>query len=508
MNDSTRNRWIVLLLPVAIWIAARAIFWVGYVGSDDFFYVNYAFNGDRQPVDHFECRLPSIWAMRLSYAMLGPTEFAACLPGLLASAMTFVAVGVLAGWPNEIRWSTLGALVLVAILPIDVELASYPVASTLAAGLTSLGAVVLLKGNRWWSHAGGLLLAMGVWTHAVPGYFVAIFTLVALAMDWRRYLPPLATAAVTTCALYGSQSLAYGMLYGNPWLRFDLMSYYTAGGVPADVRAGGDLRTFFYMPVQMITSGRQFGWCLIILPVASAWAWPQLRRDHKIILLTTVGFFLWLGYGTTVPWKYKPFTRGIHYYLPLMLGVCALIPVALEHAFAHRQRWAIVAFGVLLVTLGGNLCDRALWGSWVDVSRKFLEYSRQHPDEQFIADVRTVNEIYVLNGFAFPENVACSDDPEILKRLLVNHVPAGTTQWSFPLTTPSAIFVNTLRQASGADKAFHRYVAENAGEALWHIPAEYRWKLAWFRPPIPPGDVPTNTSELRSLGGSVYRIKQ
>ncbi len=511
MNDLTEKRWLVLLLPLVVWITARVIFWVGYVGSDDFYYVNYAFHGDRQPVDHFECRLPTIWAMRLSYAIFGPTEFAACLPGLIGSAMIYMAVAMLTGWPNDIRWSTVGALLLISVLPLDVEMASYPVASPMAAGLILLGTVILLKGNRGWAHVGGLLLAMSAWAHAVPAYFLFILALVSLITDWRRYWPPLLTAGVVTVALYGSQAIAYGVLYGNPLLRFELMSYYTAGGVPAEVRAGGDVVAFFLMPVQMVlagNSGGEFGWTLLILPVACAWAWPHLKREQKIVLVVTIGFFLWLGYGTTVPWKYKPFTRGRHYYLPLVLGVCALIPVALEHAFGRRRRLAAVALFLLMASLIVHLCDRALWGNWVEVSRQFLNYSQEHPDEQFVAGIRTVNEIYVLNGFEFPENVFCNHDAETEKLLLANHGASNETRWSFPRTEPSAMLVDTLRQMTGTDKAFHQYVDEHAGESLLHIPPEYRWKLVFFRPPITPATMPEKSSELRSLGGEIYRVKR
>ena len=74
-----------LALCVAAWLAVTVFYWIGYVGTDDLFYARYAYLFHRAPINWWEFRIPAILAIRGSFLAFGPTEFAACLPSLLAS---------------------------------------------------------------------------------------------------------------------------------------------------------------------------------------------------------------------------------------------------------------------------------------------------------------------------------------------------------------------------------------------------------------------------------------
>jgi len=94
--------WIAI--PISVWIATTWLFWVGYTGEDDLFYARYAFLFHRPPIVWWEFRMPAILAIRTSFLLFGPSEFAAALPSLLASLAIFASVAWFVEWPRTIRW--------------------------------------------------------------------------------------------------------------------------------------------------------------------------------------------------------------------------------------------------------------------------------------------------------------------------------------------------------------------------------------------------------------------
>jgi hypothetical protein len=59
---------------------------------------------------------------------------------------------------------------------------------------------------------------------------------------------------------------------------------------------------------------------------------------------------------------------------------------------------------LLMLSLNGS------WGENKTISRELLHYAISHQGQQFVTDVHTANEIYVINGMRTPPNVAGTAD--------------------------------------------------------------------------------------------------
>jgi len=498
-----------VLAVAGVWIAARAAFWVGYAGADDQYYARYAYLLHRPPMNHMEFRLPLVGAMGASFRLLGPTELAACLPTLLGSAALLAAVAWFVDWPRICNWQTNGSVLLAATIPLDVTFCTVPGPGTLVGGLTALGSVAILKGNRLAGIAGALLLTLAFMTHLLNFWYVAIFCFTALAFDWRRFWVPVAACVVLSGALLAGECATYEQWLGDAGARFRTFGTQTGeGGIPVDARAGGSHLRFFLMPLQILLLSKHFGVGLAVMTLAGFAAWKRLQVEARVLLLATFLFWFWLGYGTNVPWAYRPPSRGMHYYTPLILGVCALGPMALGLIFQKRRWVAQVAVAGMLGLHLLALLAGGRWGQNVDVSRELLAYCRQHPQRTFLADVYTVNEMYLLGGFALPENVVCVQSENVRHDLLANKEPQGP-QVEFPAHPgPDAILMNHERLETPPEPAFREFVKaareSRRIQGVEHqLPRRYR---PLFVPLLPV--VGEKEFMIRSNGGEVRKVAQ
>ncbi len=128
-STSRRKTWakpLAIGLVALVWLSTTFLLFRGYVGSDDVFYARYAFLFHRPPMNHWEFRIPAILAIRASFFALGPTEFAAALPTLLASLAILASVAWFVGWPSRLNWQTQIAMLLTATFPMDLGFRSIP----------------------------------------------------------------------------------------------------------------------------------------------------------------------------------------------------------------------------------------------------------------------------------------------------------------------------------------------------------------------------------------------
>ena len=466
-----------LALCVAAWLAVTVFYWIGYVGTDDLFYARYAYLFHRAPINWWEFRIPAILAIRGSFLAFGPTEFAACLPSLLASLAIAGSVAWFLGWPQRITWESTASIVLVAVLPIDAAFRSLPSANQIAAGLLAVGTVCILKRSGAAAVIGACLLSLAVITHEVSFFYVAIFCVTALLFDPRRYWRPVACCVVFSALLFAAEAAAYRMWLGDAFAR-----YRTAANTTARLELGVDPDTglsgvrFFLWPLQNLVLGKSFGFDLLALLAAGAAAWRLLSREQRIVWVTIFAVFLWLGYGSQVPWAYKPFYRQAQYYTCLTFGVAALLPLAVSLAVQNASA-ARVVIGAAIAVHVATLAVTGGWGMNVDVSRGLLAYARQHPQDRFVTDVNTMNEMYVVNGFRLPENVICLEG-NATKRLLVNKEPAGAPLYHFPQDRVDAILLNLERpKVQGFEREFRTYLQSHQGTHTTVVPARQRLLL-------------------------------
>ena len=483
---------------VGLWVVTTYVFWVGYAGADDLFYARYAYLLHRPPINWWEFRLPAVLAMRASFAAFGPSELAASVPTLLSSLLILACVAWQVDWLKRPGWETTLGVLFACTLPLDVGFRSVPLAGFLAAGLLGVGTVCVLRGERRLATIGSLLLAAGFATHEVSFFYVAIFCLTLLAFDMGRFWKPVATCVAVSGALLAIECLGYYLLLGDGLARIRTAAATTATlqvGVDPDTHMSGT--QFFLWPIRSALFSKPFGVDLLLLVTAGMATWRRLERDQKILLCTTLGVYLWLGYGTQVPWSYRPFYRQFHYYFPLTLGVAAVLPFAVRQAVG-KHVW--VGRGLLLIALGIHMLCLGLGGRWgenVAVSQQLLRYATQRPSQRFVTDVGTMNHMYVVLGFRLPANVVCVNGPAVEQHLILNKEPAGTPRFIFPQGHVDGLLVNL-------EEAYQRpleaeFLALLEGRQEHHLqiaPVRYRRVFLPLLPFIEP-----QPYMIRSLGG-------
>lgn len=469
----TSRRMMIVAAVVAIWVIARLIGWIGYSGADDQYYARFAHLLHRVPMNHMEFRMTVVLSIRAAMELFGTSETAVCMAPLFYSAMLFCAVAWFVGWPRNYSWTATGSMLLVSLIPIDVGFASYPSPAALSAGLTAMGVVCILKGRRAVGILGAALLALAFMTHFLNFFFVGLFCLTLLALDWRRFLIAVVACVLFSGGLLATEMTTYKILINNPFAHFDSFKALTEG-VPEDGRSETKLG-FFLEPIKILILSKPFGFGLLLLLVSGVRTFKRMTIEQKIVWITTIGFWFWLGYGTLKPTSYRPASRGMHYYTPLAFGLCALVPSLVEMLFATRKKLARALVGLLLLMYIASIGLSGTWGSQVDASRALLEYARQHPEEKFLTDVYSLSDMYVLNGFELPANVMVLDSKAQQTHLLVNKEPEGHTDISFPHAAEAdELLINLSRDERPAEPEFTDFVAAHAGEVVATIPPRYR----------------------------------
>jgi hypothetical protein len=244
-------------------------------------------------------------------------------------------------------------------------------------------------------------------------------------------------------AAVGAEGAVYWKLVGDPLVRF-----HTASAAIGVVRPGFDPDAnvsgwrFYTWPLELLTFAKPFAGSLIVLLVAGIICWKKLNTPQKILFCSTFATWIWFGWGSTKPFIYNPLSRLYHYYGPLMLGVGTLLPVTLFKLFERRPYWARLALCGFLAVFFLFSAAGGRWGQDVAVSRKLLAYAAVHPDRTFIADVHTMNEMYVLGGFSLPRNVSCIDGPAVQDHMLLNKQPVNWPRYHFSTVQADGILIN------------------------------------------------------------------
>jgi hypothetical protein len=489
-----------------VWLSTTVLLFRGYVGSDDIFYSRYALLFHRPPMNHWEFRMPAILAIRVSFLAFGPNEFAAALPTLLASLLILASVAWFVGWPSRLNWQTQIAMLLTATFPMDLGFRSIPGATYFSSGFLALGTVCLLKGGRATQLLGAALLSLGFATHEITIFYTAILCLTALAFDWRRFWPPVLACMLISGGYVIAECACYKVLLGDPFARFKVAADIATKlpfGYDPDTGIGG-IRFFTWPVLENLILSRACGPYLIILLISGIAAWKTLGKEQRILFAAVFLTWAWLGYGTTVPWTFKPFYRQVHIYGFLVFGVCALLPATMSYVFATRRKlaWAVVVVAVAMHLSGFIVGGR--WGQSVRVSRQLYRYAQEHRDEKFVIDVGSMNLIYALGGFQLPPNIICVNGPAVEKHLLVNKEPLATPRFSFPVAHADGALVNLDAFSSGGvEEEFVQYLREHPGKHTRIAPVRLR---PIFR--LLPASVETRDFMISSQGGEVVEFEK
>ena len=281
---------------------------------------------------------------------------------------------------------------------------------------------------------------------------------------------------VVSAALFAVEAMIYAAWLGDPLARLKAAANTTAhaaGGIDPD----GQMTNvaFLLWPLQNLVYCKQFGFTLGALFAFGAAAWRRLSLEDRILVTTTLLVWAWLGYGSQVPWDYKPLYRQFHYYSPLVLGIAVVLPRALAIALPERPRIVAGIVACALVVHVVSLATGGRWGAAVDVSRALLSYATSRPNERFITDVETLNHMYVLNGFRLPTNIIAMNTPAVDARLIVNWEPPGAPRFRFPVMAVDGVLVNREQEAQRPyDPEFQAYLRAARGTTETIDPVTYR----------------------------------
>jgi hypothetical protein len=459
-----------VLATLLAWAGLRLLFWTGCVGLDDLLYIFYAHEFYRPPIGFWEFRMATVLPTHLILETLGPAEAAVVLPSLIGSFLILLAVAAFVDWPRVLNWRTSGAVLLAAAMPLDVTMASYLVPTMIAAGLLALGTACLLRGTRRPQQVGAALLALAVWSHEMSVFYVAALSAACLFEDARRYLRPLAACFCIFAAITLIESGVYHAILDDAAARWHAAGTSITDSRPWHDRFGDSMLRYFLWPLQIAVFGKHFGFDLGLVFVSGAVVWRRLETPQRILLLTAFLYWFWLGYGTQIPWAYRPVGRSAHYYLALTMPIAILLPSTLALALPRHRRVACGMVAAALVFHVFSLAAGGRWGQSVEVSRELLAYARSHPETRFLADGNTVREMVFVNGMRLPANVAA--------------VPTvdwdGDGDWggSRPWVEPDALLLNYERPPERVETDFSAFVEANGGASLWRVPVRYKQGVA------------------------------
>lgn len=414
MVGGSTNRYTHLAIVLLVWLAARVVFFEGLWGYDDLSHVRFAMQ-PRVPTEVFDARWPYNLALMLSLQTFAFSEWACAVPTLLSSLCMLLTV-----WTVAYRWlgapyDTLGAL-LVALLTLDVTQSTVPMATPLAAAFAGAGTVLLLDRRSLGSAlTAGSLLGLAISTHMATAFYFGPLLVVQFFVPGRRWLRS-ATLLLSAIAVFAAVEAACGMWFaGDPLHRFHIISDTHLSTqvrfIPVTL-ADGQLNPEWIMwSARAFVATRELGFTLCLAVAGTIVVWRR-REKHLGALLGLVLFaWLYINFGTQHPTQYAPLDHQIRYWYPLLVPLCLLTMCVAKHLepHTHLRRWYLAALFVplpFLLTLAGP------WGQNVEVSRALAEHARSHADENFVTDVRTWEELYVLLGCRNPENVSVFPDVE------------------------------------------------------------------------------------------------
>jgi hypothetical protein len=452
MTDSSPSRNTVFLsigAVVGAWLLTTFWCWRGYIGVDDIVYAKYAFEFHRLPINWWEFRMPTIMAIRASFALLGPTEFAAALPTVLASLGLSAGVALVCGWPRTINWKTNGAMLLVATMPLDSDMRSIPGASYLTGAFSGLGTALFLQQSPAMRVLGGLILAICFIGYEVAVFYVGILCLAALLLDWRRNWKPV-FGCLALCGLFQvGEMVTYWKLLGDPMARFHTAVNNPGSRIFAfDPDTGIQGVRYFTWPLEILVVSKAFGFCLSVALVGGYFLQKGLAMPLRILYWSCLATWFWYGYGTLSPTSYMTLFRQFHYYGVLCLAICCLVPEVLGRLLPNRERFSVQAFwpkAALTGLIGFNLMLLLAGGSWgqeFDTARESLRFAQSQPQKKFLTDVNTMNILFVANAFRMPANVVCLNGPSVQTHLRQNKELPNVPRYVFPEVAADGVIIN------------------------------------------------------------------
>jgi len=388
----------------------RAVFFVGLTGSDDLYYLRFAAFWQRVPANHWEARLLGNALITASMKLFGRTELAGVAPSLAAS---LAVIGSLLYVCRHFgRWrQALWAGMLIAALPIDIEMATSITPYTVMTGFLAVGTAAFLVApdSPMGRIVAALALALGVVTHYSGIYYVTALAAGGLIVDCRQFLSAVLLTLIAGVLVLSAELAVFYILYDDALVGLRICEQTNHLTIPdGPVTPEGTIHWyFFYWPVRQLLFSNAFGIALIATILWSMLRYGRMERLGRVLSVTCVLYWVWMCYGSKVPWDYVPFWRMTRFQYPMTLAMAILFGGTVTSP--GRRGAVFVGMAVIAVCLFISLC-RDTGGENVRVSRELAAYAADRPEQRFITDYHTLNEMWAVQGLVMPHNVVTLDD--------------------------------------------------------------------------------------------------
>lgn len=358
----------ILLLAAVL----RVIFFTGYHGYDDVFYITRAHDLSHGifsvPRNHWEARIGLVGPTALAYRLFGVTLWSTTL---FPFACSLAGVGAAIGIGRRLFNQRVGLIagLLVACFPMDAIFASMLFPTATVTLLTGLGFGLFLLGekeDRPVLHlASGIAFGLAAVAHETAILGIVFYPVYVAVTRRPRRAHLLGLAGMLAGILV--DPLVHALM-GDPLARLHALARAgTAQGTAGDVAYRGFNRTWLFEPIIRLFAERTFGifpW--LVAPLAiyrAAFATRAQPTDptERNLSLIIIAVFVWTEYGTMSPRAYAPLSRLPRYLSPLTLPAAWLLARYLADVAGSRPRrialaaLAATSVGCLLLDSGNRL---------------------------------------------------------------------------------------------------------------------------------------------------------
>ncbi len=409
-----------LVFPVilAIGIIVRLLFWAGYQGRDDSYYIIHAaaFADHGEPGIEYTQRWigrSGLWLpMSLCIKLFGAREFAFGLYPFLASL-----AGLLLAYRMGIalfdRRTGALAMLLLAFFPLDVMYAShaYPDGPFGLWAVLSLYFFLVAQGreSRWWYGAAGLSAGLA-YLHKETAVFLIIPF--AVLVIWKRRLrAEYLFIALGVLLVVLLESGFWSSVADDPFYRAKCLGIGTESGQQAALASGpgvegrprlrkiGRGRSPAFEPILMFLTNQEFG--LLYYFIFPLVAYLTIRRDK-----TTAPLCLWIV-TLALAMAYAPVVRGVPLDRAPRYFTCLSIPAVIVLA-----SWLVTISRGWCAVIVGVIASSSLFCLYVDASRVATGNERilgarveRESARSFWVDPNLYRKLLILSGFKLSDNV-------------------------------------------------------------------------------------------------------
>jgi len=327
----------------------RLVFFTGYHGHDDVYYIQRALELSRDaatpPATHWAARIGLVGPTALLYRAFGVTPLTTSAFPFACSLLGVVAAVILG---QRLYGAPAGLIagLLLAMFPMDVIFAStlFPTEPVMLFAGVGIGCFLLAERERrpGLYLASGLSLGLAAVAHEVAILIVVIYPVYGLvvARPIRAHLGVVAGLALAIAL----DPMIHGAM-GNPWARIALSSGTTiVQQTDVEVAYRGVNAWWLAEPAVRLFVERTFGlfsWVLAPVVVLRLWR-PADQTDRSLALIVAAGY-LWFAYGTVSPTGYAPLARLPRYVAPLVLPAMWLLGRELAERVRPRTRIAVLS---------------------------------------------------------------------------------------------------------------------------------------------------------------------